>query len=73
MLLAGGARESARAIRACRVSCAICLRTCYAMPGTGMAYRAICLRACYAMPGTDLAYQVLHQHDLHDRWVRRCG
>eukprot|EP00961_Rhodomonas_salina_P168201 2267458-Rhodomonas_salina.3 len=36
-----------------RVLDAICLRACYAMPGTGIAY-ATCLRACYAVSGTDI-------------------
>eukprot|EP00961_Rhodomonas_salina_P187984 2537100-Rhodomonas_salina.2 len=31
----------------------ICLRACYAMPGTDVACAAICLCTCYAMPGTD--------------------
>eukprot|EP00961_Rhodomonas_salina_P255356 3451114-Rhodomonas_salina.6 len=38
---------------------AICLRACYAMSGTDLAYgtmSAICLRASYAISGTDLAY-----------------
>eukprot|EP00961_Rhodomonas_salina_P304586 3941650-Rhodomonas_salina.3 len=35
--------------------CAICLRECYAMPGTDIAYAAICLRARYAMSGTEIA------------------
>eukprot|EP00961_Rhodomonas_salina_P056381 757477-Rhodomonas_salina.3 len=39
-----------------QVRAAICLRNCYAMPGTDMAYGAICPRACYAMSGTDTAY-----------------
>eukprot|EP00961_Rhodomonas_salina_P254154 3434761-Rhodomonas_salina.3 len=50
-----------------KVGCAISLRTCYAIPGTELAYRAtvcyvmsgtdlaFCATVCYAMPGTDLA------------------
>eukprot|EP00961_Rhodomonas_salina_P267808 3618292-Rhodomonas_salina.1 len=38
------------------VCSAICLRACYAMSGTDLAYGAICLRSCYAMSGTDLGY-----------------
>eukprot|EP00961_Rhodomonas_salina_P174870 2358836-Rhodomonas_salina.4 len=38
-----------------RVDSAICLRACYAMSGTEIAYSAICLRACYAMSGTEIA------------------
>eukprot|EP00961_Rhodomonas_salina_P236058 3190258-Rhodomonas_salina.3 len=38
----------------------ICLRACYEMSGTAIAYGATksasLLRACYAMPGTDLGY-----------------
>eukprot|EP00961_Rhodomonas_salina_P022943 307665-Rhodomonas_salina.2 len=46
--------------RPTRVLCnvrSICLRACYAMPGTGIAYRAVDLRARYAMPGIDAAYR----------------
>eukprot|EP00961_Rhodomonas_salina_P211617 2857511-Rhodomonas_salina.1 len=38
------------------VTSAMCLRACYAMPGTDLAYGAMCLRAYYAIPGTDRAY-----------------
>eukprot|EP00961_Rhodomonas_salina_P212794 2874201-Rhodomonas_salina.3 len=43
------------------------LRACYAMSGTGIAYRDMHLRACYAMSGTGIAYgttpcPVLSQH-----------
>eukprot|EP00961_Rhodomonas_salina_P239454 3235018-Rhodomonas_salina.3 len=34
---------------------AICLRACYAMPGTDLVYAAISLGECYAMPSTDMA------------------
>mgnify|MGYP003687928947 CR=1 FL=1 len=44
-----------------RVSSAIPLRACYAMPGTDKAYAAICLRFCCAMSGTDLAYAATSQ------------
>eukprot|EP00961_Rhodomonas_salina_P304221 3941528-Rhodomonas_salina.4 len=40
----------------CLVRPAICLRTCYAMSGTELAYAATCLRACYAVCVTELAY-----------------
>eukprot|EP00961_Rhodomonas_salina_P181077 2444229-Rhodomonas_salina.4 len=35
------------------VTSAICLRACYAMPGTDLAYTAL---AAYTIPGTDLAH-----------------
>eukprot|EP00961_Rhodomonas_salina_P139218 1873633-Rhodomonas_salina.1 len=38
------------------VSSATCLRACYAMSGTDIAYGATCLRACYAVSGTDMAH-----------------
>eukprot|EP00961_Rhodomonas_salina_P053365 715700-Rhodomonas_salina.1 len=33
---------------------ASCLRACYAVSGTDIAYGTSCLRACYVMPGTDI-------------------
>eukprot|EP00961_Rhodomonas_salina_P281890 3809319-Rhodomonas_salina.4 len=41
------------------------LPTCYAMPGTDLAYAASSPRACYGMSGTDLAY--------HATTPRACG
>eukprot|EP00961_Rhodomonas_salina_P100833 1356810-Rhodomonas_salina.1 len=40
------------------VQVAICLRFCYAMSGTDIAYGGMRLRTCYAMSSTDLAYGV---------------
>eukprot|EP00961_Rhodomonas_salina_P238576 3224545-Rhodomonas_salina.2 len=37
---------------------AVCLRTCYEMPGIDIACGVMRLRACYAMSGTDIAYQM---------------
>eukprot|EP00961_Rhodomonas_salina_P198361 2676226-Rhodomonas_salina.1 len=46
-----------RVLCAVRYCAAICLRMCYAVPGTSCAvWCAIGLRACYAMPGTGVAY-----------------
>eukprot|EP00961_Rhodomonas_salina_P210323 2839784-Rhodomonas_salina.2 len=36
-----------------------CLRACYAMSGTDLAYGTVCLRVCYAISGTDLAHAAI--------------
>eukprot|EP00961_Rhodomonas_salina_P271028 3662494-Rhodomonas_salina.2 len=47
--MAGESRCGHRRIRTARwVNSAICLRVCYAMSGTDLAYGAICLRISYA-------------------------
>eukprot|EP00961_Rhodomonas_salina_P221002 2987739-Rhodomonas_salina.2 len=42
-----------------QVSSAICLRACYAVSDTAIAYDAISLCACYPMFGTDIAYAAI--------------
>eukprot|EP00961_Rhodomonas_salina_P012744 171753-Rhodomonas_salina.3 len=50
----------------------ICLRCCYAMPGTDIAYGAISLSTCYALPGTGMA-RTRYAVPGTDRAVRFCG
>eukprot|EP00961_Rhodomonas_salina_P164159 2211181-Rhodomonas_salina.1 len=51
--------KAARGVEAALRSVSICLRACYAMSGTAIAYDGISLRACYAMSGTSVWYPCL--------------
>eukprot|EP00961_Rhodomonas_salina_P236122 3191361-Rhodomonas_salina.3 len=47
-----------------------CLRVCYAMSGTDIAYAAIGLCVCYAMPGTHIAYAATSLRHSFYRYLR---